>query len=208
MGKSRMMGAGLGSASLYKSNPNVNTFGGDKKQGLPISVGLDPWADRATRILSIGTNRNKLFVMNQLGGVGVGRSMFNVYYTNKDGVKKYVSNPDNVINVSLDINLPDVIVFSGDNIDNIINNYLYYYYHINNDGIFMYFKNIVITDMNKKYITFDNITKYTVNIINNKCIRFSLETFINMMYDLYGTNKDYTTDVLTQMYNNNLYLFR
>jgi hypothetical protein len=83
-----MMGAGLGSSSLYKSNPNVNTFGGNKKQGLPISVGLDPWADRASRTFSIGMNRNKLFVMNQLGGVGVGRSMFNVNYTNKDGVRK------------------------------------------------------------------------------------------------------------------------
>jgi hypothetical protein len=91
MGKSRMMGAGLGSSSLYKSNPNVNTFGGNKKQGLPISVGLDPWADRSSRTFSIGMNRNKLFVMNQLGGVGVGRSMFNVNYTNKDGVRKVSS---------------------------------------------------------------------------------------------------------------------
>ena len=33
-----MMGAGLGSSSLYKTNPNVNTYGGNKKQGLPISV--------------------------------------------------------------------------------------------------------------------------------------------------------------------------
>ena len=88
MGKSRMMGAGLGSSSLYKSNPSVNTFGGNKKQGLPVSVGLDPWSDRASRTFSVGKNRNKLFIMNQLGGVGVGRSMFNVNYTHKDGVKR------------------------------------------------------------------------------------------------------------------------
>ena len=201
MGKSRMMGAGLGSASLYKSNPNVNTFGGDKKQGLPISVGLDPWADRATRILSIGTNRNKLFVMNQLGGVGVGRSMFNVYYTNKDGVKKYVSNPDNVINFSLELT-PDGTFYSSDGINAIINNYSYYYYHINNDGIFMYFKNIVITDTNKNYITFDNITKYTVNIINNKSIQISREIFTTMIYDVYEVD---VTGTLNTLYDNNLY---
>jgi hypothetical protein len=200
-----MMGAGLGSASLYKSNPNVNTFGGDKKQGLPISVGLDPWADRATRILSIGTNRNKLFVMNQLGGVGVGRSMFNVYYTNKDGVKKYVSNPDNVINFSLDL-IPGVELIPGESIQNILDFYSYYYYHINNDGIFMYFKNIVITDMNKNYITFDNITKYTVNIINNKCIRFSPEIFTTMINDLYEEFD--ITSLLIYMYNTNLYVVR
>ena len=105
MGKSRMMGAGLGSSSLYKLNTSVNTFGGNKKQGLPVSVGLDSWADRASRTFSVGTNRNKLFVMNQLGGVGVGRSMFNVNYTHKDGVRKnstlrpdtiYVSNVEAV----------------------------------------------------------------------------------------------------------------
>jgi hypothetical protein len=88
MGKSRMMGAGLGSSTLYKSNPSVNTFGGNKKQGLPVNVGLDSWSDRASRSFSVGTSRDKLVIMNQLGGVGVGRSMFNVNYTHKDGAKK------------------------------------------------------------------------------------------------------------------------
>jgi hypothetical protein len=34
MGKSRMMGAGHASASLYKCSPNLPSGGGSKKQGL------------------------------------------------------------------------------------------------------------------------------------------------------------------------------
>jgi len=85
MGKSRMMGAGLSSASLYNSNPNVNTFGGSKKQGITSRVGLDNWANLAVQTYSNGYGKNKLFVMNQLGGVGAGNSMFNVKYTQKHG---------------------------------------------------------------------------------------------------------------------------
>ncbi len=98
-----MMGAGLGCSSLYKLNPFINTFGGNKKQGLPPSVGLDAWSDRA-KSFSIGTNRNKLFFMNQLGGVGAGRSMFNVNYTHKDGVR-YPSYPK-----SSEIDISSIII--------------------------------------------------------------------------------------------------
>jgi hypothetical protein len=61
-------------------NMNLNTAGGSKKQGLTSLVGLDNWADRAVKINSIGTpaTRSTIFTMNQLGGIGNGRSMFNV----------------------------------------------------------------------------------------------------------------------------------
>jgi len=85
MGKSRMMGAGLSSATLYNSNPNLNTHGGDKKQGITSRVGLDNWANVAVQTYSNGYGKNKLFVMNQLGGVGVGRSMFNTQFVQKRG---------------------------------------------------------------------------------------------------------------------------
>lgn len=81
-----MMGAGLASSSLYSSNPNLNTFGGSKKQGVTSRVGLDTWADRSVQIYSNGYGKNKLFCMNQLGGVGKGHSMFSTYYTRVDGV--------------------------------------------------------------------------------------------------------------------------
>ena len=130
MGKSRMMGAGLGSSTLYKSNPSVNTFGGNKKQGLPVSVGLDSWADRASRSFSVGTNRDKLVVMNQLGGVGVGRSMFNVNYAHKDGAKK----------------LNEVIVFKNvanyDILNSIPTNYfLYGVQHVDEDNVIFHLQN-------------------------------------------------------------------
>ena len=70
-----MMGAGNASSSLYKSNPNINTFGGSKKQGIASRVGIDAWANYGYQTSANGIGRNKLFIMNQIGGVGAGRSM-------------------------------------------------------------------------------------------------------------------------------------
>jgi len=88
--KTRMMGAGNAGSTKYATNVNLNTFGGSKKQGIPSRVGLDNWADRAVQINANGSvyGRNMIFVMNQLGGVGAGKSMFNIpgRYTSKDGV--------------------------------------------------------------------------------------------------------------------------
>lgn len=84
--RTRMMGAGNASASAYNTNVNLNTFGGSKKQGITSRVGLDNWANLAIQTYSNGYGRNKLFVMNQLGGVGAGKSMFNGRYTQVDGV--------------------------------------------------------------------------------------------------------------------------
>jgi len=183
MGKSRMMGAGLGSSSLYKSNPNVNTFGGDKKQGLPPSVGLDPWADRASRTFSVGTNRNKLFVMNQLGGVGVGRSMFNVNYTHKDGVRKnltlrsdtiYISNVEAVVNTGP---IPSDYMFYG--IDNSSNT---------PDTV-----NFVLKDPNscvvngKNYLCFNNTNFFfPITIESNQNFIMTYDTFKDILLKFSG----------------------
>jgi len=89
--RSRMMGAGFASSSIFLVNPNMNTAGGDKKQGIVSRVGLNPWSDRTIQINANGSiqGRNMIFVVNQLGGVGRGKSQFNVpgSYTNKDGVR-------------------------------------------------------------------------------------------------------------------------
>jgi hypothetical protein len=86
-----MMGAGFACSSLYVVNPNQNTAGGNKKQGLTSRVGLNPWSDRAVQINANGSvrGRNMIFVVNQLSGVGRGRSQFNVpgSYATKDGVR-------------------------------------------------------------------------------------------------------------------------
>jgi hypothetical protein len=84
--KTRMMGAGNACSSVYNTNVNLPTFGGSKKQGITSRVGLDNWANRAVQTYSNGYGRNKLFTMNQLGGVGVGKSMFNGRFTQVDGV--------------------------------------------------------------------------------------------------------------------------
>jgi hypothetical protein len=86
-----MMGAGFAGSSVFHVNPNLPTAGGSKKQGIASRVGLDNWADRAVQINANGSRegRNMIFVINQLGGVGVGKSMFNVpgRYAKKDGVR-------------------------------------------------------------------------------------------------------------------------
>lgn len=76
MGKSRMMGAGNASSSLYKSNVNLNAGGGNKKQGITSRVGLNNWENREIQTQSNGIGRFQLVCMNQLGGVGRGMSMF------------------------------------------------------------------------------------------------------------------------------------
>jgi thiamine pyrophosphate-dependent acetolactate synthase large subunit-like protein len=81
-----MMGAGNSSSTIYNTNVNLNTFGGTKKQGITSRVGLDNWANSAVQTYSNGYGRNKLFCMNQLGGVGAGKSMFNGRFTQTDGV--------------------------------------------------------------------------------------------------------------------------
>jgi len=85
--KTRMMGAGHASSTKYKTNVNLNTFGGSKKQGITSRVGLDNWANVAVQTYSNGYGRNKLFYMNQLGGVGQSMSMFNGRFTQVDGVR-------------------------------------------------------------------------------------------------------------------------
>jgi len=82
-------GAGLTSR---KVNVNLNTAGGDKKQGIAPRVGIDHWANRAVQIEANGTvyGRNLIFYMNQLGGVGAGHSMFHVAgkYNRIGGVRR------------------------------------------------------------------------------------------------------------------------
>jgi hypothetical protein len=84
------MGAGNASSSLYKTNPNLNTFGGSKKQGIASRVGIDAWANHEYQTSANGHGRNKLFIMNQIGGVSAGRSMFNTSYVQPRGLRKTV----------------------------------------------------------------------------------------------------------------------
>ena len=88
--RSRMMGAGNAGSTNYNTNVNLNTFGGSKKQGITSRVGLDKWANLSVQTNSNGYGRNKLFYMNQLGGVGAGQSMFNGQFSQKDGVHNHI----------------------------------------------------------------------------------------------------------------------
>jgi len=63
------MGAGLASSTSYNTNVNINTGGGNKKQGITSRVGLNNWSNLAVQTFSNGYGRNKLFKINQLGGV-------------------------------------------------------------------------------------------------------------------------------------------
>lgn len=84
--RTRTMGAGNACATSYKTNVNLNTFGGNKKQGVTSRVGIDTWENRAVQIRSNGIGRFQLVCMNQLGGVGAGHSMFGGRYNRADGI--------------------------------------------------------------------------------------------------------------------------
>ncbi len=76
-----------------KSNAstNRNSGGGDKKQGLVSRVGLGHWAnDHIARLANGANDRNVVFCINQLGGVGAGKSMFRTAgsYARKSGIQK------------------------------------------------------------------------------------------------------------------------
>ena len=53
---------------------NVNQGGGSKKQGIASSINLNTTAHVAIRNRNVvcPCNRNKIFCMNQLGGIGAG----------------------------------------------------------------------------------------------------------------------------------------
>lgn len=95
--RTRMMGAGLASSTSYNSNVNINVGGGNKKQGITSRVGLDNWANLAVQTYSNGHGRNKVFTMNQLGGVSSSSFSSRLNnYANTGGVKStpvYVGKP-------------------------------------------------------------------------------------------------------------------
>ncbi len=78
--------------SLSRSSTNRPTGGGNKKQDLVSRVGLGHWANDHVARLANGQNasRNVVFCMNQLGGVGAGKSMFRTAnsYAKKSGIQR------------------------------------------------------------------------------------------------------------------------
>ena len=69
MSKARMMGAGAG-GTQYGVLTSCNQGGGNKKQGLVTTTNTPSPLDAHVRVRGGGHNRNWIFCMNQLGGVG------------------------------------------------------------------------------------------------------------------------------------------
>lgn len=94
--RTRMMGAGHAGSTVYNTNVNLDTAGGDKKQGLPpLTTAPTPWANRAMQIRATGDKRNYIFTMNQIGGVGRAKSQFKVGngINHPDGVRRKAPYP-------------------------------------------------------------------------------------------------------------------
>lgn len=87
----RVMGAGLASSTALYVSVNANGAGGNKKQGLPGSVGFGTRniSHVQHRTGSTPLSRSMIYSMGQLSGVGRGVSSFNVpgMYTRKDGAR-------------------------------------------------------------------------------------------------------------------------
>ena len=78
--KTAFSAGGAGSSKHYKVNVNLNTAGGNRKQGLASTVGKEHWETNAIQTSAVGTQagRSTIFFMNQLGGVGRGMSQFTI----------------------------------------------------------------------------------------------------------------------------------
>jgi hypothetical protein len=86
MGKSRMMGAGSACSTLYGSNVNLKTCGGNKKQGLPFSLDTRVQNNYHIKTKAVGHNRDVVFLMNQLGGVSSSTFSSSIHsYASGDG---------------------------------------------------------------------------------------------------------------------------
>ena len=96
MSRPRTMGAGLAGSMTKKVNVNQIQFG-DKLQGLAPSatqffIQSGRGGGNYYRTRTHGNNRNIVFCMNQLGGVGRGKSQFKIGGLNKpDGVSNSCS---------------------------------------------------------------------------------------------------------------------
>lgn len=92
MSRSRTMGAGLASSTMYSNVAQLQI--GDKLQGgAPLGTGYfkAKYTGRNYRTRTDGNNKNVIFCMNRMGGVGRGRSQFNVAGVNlPDGTRPCV----------------------------------------------------------------------------------------------------------------------
>jgi hypothetical protein len=68
MSKARIIGAGNAGSLGYNTNVNLNTAGGNKKQGLPFTLGSPRYNLHRVKINATGNKRNFIFTMNQVGG--------------------------------------------------------------------------------------------------------------------------------------------
>jgi hypothetical protein len=70
MSKARVIGAGSAGSTIYHCNVNLNTAGGNKKQGLPFQLDRRTFQNRDVKIKATGDKRDYIFTMNQIGGIG------------------------------------------------------------------------------------------------------------------------------------------
>ena len=93
MSRSRIMGAGLAGATRKGDGANVNQVQfGNKLQGLPPTTGQDSNSLRAINNRAFGNQRNVVFCVNQLGGVGGIRGS-RMFLPNADGVSNCTPGP-------------------------------------------------------------------------------------------------------------------
>ena len=93
MSKSRIMGAGLAGSTQKVYNVNVNQIQfGNRLQGLPPTTGKSSNNLREINQRSFGNQRNVVFCVNQLGGVGGIRGS-RMFLPNADGVRNCTPGP-------------------------------------------------------------------------------------------------------------------
>jgi hypothetical protein len=123
MSKSRVIGACSAGSTIYGCNVNLNTAGGNKKQGLPFQLDRRTFQDRAVKRIATGDKRDYIFTLNQIGGIGrVGwyprdgiRPRAPYKYGYKEKMQTYATSEFDPANTNA-----NVFVYTTDNISYII----------------------------------------------------------------------------------------
>jgi hypothetical protein len=70
MSKARVIGACSAGSTIYNCNVNLNTAGGNKKQGLPFQLDRRTFQHKTVKMKATGDKSDYIFTMNQIGGIG------------------------------------------------------------------------------------------------------------------------------------------
>lgn len=157
MSKARVIGPGSAGSTIYHCNVNLNTAGGNKKQGLPFLLDRRTFQHRAVKIKATGNRRDYIFTMNQLGGIG------RVEWYPRDGIRPREPYPYKETQYTTNTQLSNVLTCSNDPNNTNYNTFLY---TINNNS-YIIFPSVSCDPSNINSITMNNSSVFDSLVFPN-----------------------------------------